>query len=465
MGLSCPGGFCEKESGGGGQDLVFAPDEAYPPFGLSSRVAQCEKWVKLGCGDLPYYCTEKGAVFGCDHDCPAEQPNLTEHHSFLAEVLRANPSLWSELSLLRTHKGVTFADCIKPGIDCKGHPSLRSPGVVAGDEECYTVFRPLFEKVIAWGCPEFRPERELQTAGMDVSRLSLRDIDPSARYVQSVRAYGWRNIRGIRMCPRMSMQERRMVEALVGQSVLSLRGDLEGEYHALRGSRSWSQQPEGMTEVTEAALQHNGGLFQMPSHPQKLSAGLGRHWPDGRGVFSNRHRDFFVWVNEEDHLRIMAQPRGRGKQVGEDAVPRERRDLRSIVVRYLRAVGEIQKALGSRAEFARDKRLGWLSVDPMKVGSGFSCSVSVLLPLLSGVREFKETSVALGLKVKLLDRETGCWEVSNRVQIGVSTVATFNTVVEGCAQLVDWERRLAAGDESVAEEIKTHASAPRPESL
>jgi len=37
-----------------------------------------------------------------------------------------------------------------------------------------------------------------------------------------------------------------------------------------------------------------------------VSAGLARDWPSGRGIFATENKDFLIWVNEEDHFRIMA---------------------------------------------------------------------------------------------------------------------------------------------------------------
>jgi protein-arginine kinase len=40
-----------------------------------------------------------------------------------------------------------------------------------------------------------------------------------------------------------------------------------------------------------------------------------RYWPTGRGIYHNKEKTFLVWVNEEDHLRIISmQP---GGNVGE----------------------------------------------------------------------------------------------------------------------------------------------------
>jgi hypothetical protein len=30
------------------------------------------------------------------------------------------------------------------------------------------------------------------------------------------------------------------------------------------------------------------------------SCGLNRNWPEGRGIFHNKSKEFLVWVNEED---------------------------------------------------------------------------------------------------------------------------------------------------------------------
>ena len=38
--------------------------------------------------------------------------------------------------------------------------------------------------------------------------------------------------------------------------------------------------------------------------------GCGRHWPDARGIFHNEASNFFVWVNEEDQMRIISMEKG-----------------------------------------------------------------------------------------------------------------------------------------------------------
>lgn len=40
------------------------------------------------------------------------------------------------------------------------------------------------------------------------------------------------------------------------------------------------------------------------------TCGAYRDWPSGRGIFFNADKTFIVWVNEEDHLRIICLKMG-----------------------------------------------------------------------------------------------------------------------------------------------------------
>ena len=51
-------------------------------------------------------------------------------------------------------------------------------------------------------------------------------------------------------------------------------------------------------------------LFDKPVSPLLLSSGMGRDWPDARGIWHNNRRTFLVWVNEEDHTRVISMQTG-----------------------------------------------------------------------------------------------------------------------------------------------------------
>jgi protein-arginine kinase len=39
-------------------------------------------------------------------------------------------------------------------------------------------------------------------------------------------------------------------------------------------------------------------------------AGACNYWPKGRGIFHNDDKTFLIWLNEEDHLRIISMQNG-----------------------------------------------------------------------------------------------------------------------------------------------------------
>lgn len=78
---------------------------------------------------------------------PRDMPDLTNHSNYMSEALRAAPEIYHKLKDKVTSKGVTLAKCMKTGVDNEGHPHIKTVGLVAGDEESYTVFKDLFDPV------------------------------------------------------------------------------------------------------------------------------------------------------------------------------------------------------------------------------------------------------------------------------------------------------------------------------
>ena len=121
------------------------------------------------------------------------------------------------------------------------------------------------------------------------------------------------------------------MEKVIVKGLLSLEGDLKGDYFPLHGSRSYADKPEGMSLEKEEELRSNGNLFQEPDSTLLLSGGMGRHWPDARGIFHNNDANMFVWVNEEDQMRIVSMEKGD--------------DIKRIITRFSNATAQIQKVL------------------------------------------------------------------------------------------------------------------------
>merc|ERR1711957_156215 len=285
-------------------------DPEYPPEGLSANVLTLPHFIRLGCGSAEYICAEKGATF-TGQVMPRECPDLSGHSNFMTDALIANPTLYDALKDKKTALGVTLGQCIKTGIDNKGHPHIKTCGIVAGDEESCTLFAPLFDHVIDKRHNGYKPWDRHPT-DMNPDNLSKRQLDPTGKYILTTRCRTGRSVRGFRLPPCNSFDERREIERLVVEGLLKLDGDLKGDYYPLHGSRSYAAKPTGMSEAEMDDLRNRGNLFQEPDSTLLLSSGCGRHWPDARGIFHNEEKTFFVWLNEEDHMRIISMQKGDG---------------------------------------------------------------------------------------------------------------------------------------------------------
>jgi len=395
--------------------------------------------------DLPGLGNDEWEGFPADV-CPAELPDMVKHHSIMATVLKKDKAVYTALKDSKTPGGVPLARCIKTGIDNLGHPMIKSVGAIAGDAECYDTFRTLFDPILSkWHGPA--AESDTHPTDMDIRKISVAPLESAAsdgeRYVMSCQIRARRNLRGIAMPPAAQREGRREVERVLVKGLARLPDELQGEYHPLRGSTSYAPRPGGMTVEGQARLEAQGLLFSFPDAPMLLASGTGRHWPDARGIFATGNGQLAAWLNDEDHLQLIA-----GCDKG---------DLRGAFARFRAADEALSSALKEDGhEFAYSSRLGYLSSCPSNVGTALLAEVVVKLPLLSA-KFSKSDFRSLCKRLKLRSRaaggssELGTWEIANEERLGSSEVDQVNGVLEGVRALVAAEQKLARGE---GEELK-----------
>merc|ERR1712070_480523 len=419
-----------------------AGDANYPPTGISASVQKLPEWIQLGCGDAPYNCPEKNATFAVDGATPADMPDLSKHSNFMAELL--TPEIYNALKNKKTSTGITLAQCIKTGVDNPGHPHIKTVGMTACDEESYEVFKELFDPVISARHNGYAADAK-QPTNLDISQLSDTDIDPEGKYVLTTRVRTGRSVRGFKLPPTISFEERRKLEALCVKALLNMEGDLKGEYFPLHGSQSYAEKPNGMSEEKEESLRKCGNLFQEPDSTLLLASGMGRHWPDGRGVFHNNDANLFVWVGEEDHLRIVSMQGSRDKPTHEG------KQIKEVTARFMRACAEVTKVLKANGSgFMHNDHLGYILTCPSNLGTGLRAGTMVMLPKLSSRKDWKQLLGSMGLQARGtggVDSAStgGTWDISNADRIGKSEVELCNIFIEGIAQVIRWEQALEEG--------------------
>ncbi|CAE7225146.1 unnamed protein product [Symbiodinium natans] len=383
------------------------------------------KEVVPGTGDVEF------PGFPAD-ECPRDAPDLSRHHSIMAEVLTSDPSIYSRLKDLRTPLGVSLARCIKPGVDNVGHSFFRVIGAAAGDAHCYDVFQSLFDPIIM-------ARQNLSHVGALRHAQSSKPEDLSTQLsgagetVASVQVSVQRNLLRFRFTPAMSLDDRQKVEKVLCAALAALPTELAGEYAPLRGSTSTSSRP-GISEEEEAKLLERKWLFEAPDAPSILATGRARHWPQARGVFVSHDEKVAAWINDEDHLRLM--------------VRRHDSDLKAAFSSLYAAEKALAQSLSQLGHsFARSDRLGFLTCCPSNLGAAFRAKVRVTLPLLGQHDGFSDLVRALGVQAKRVVRGPleGVWDISNVAELNTSEVEQANSLIAVVRKLHDLELQLRSG--------------------
>ncbi|XP_052100442.1 creatine kinase B-type-like [Mytilus californianus] len=369
---------------------------------------------------------------------PKEIPDLSNHKNYMAEVLWSNSDLYEKLRDKKTSLGVSFIQCIKTGIDHPSHPHIKTCGIVAGDEESYQMFADVFDPVINRRHDGYLPFAQ-HISNLDSAQVNDKNMDPSGKYVLTSRVRSGRSIRGYRLSPAIAFDERRLVEKTIVNSLSKLSGELEGDYFPLHGSCSYISKPNGMSVEMEADLRLRGMLFQdTNSSPLHMSSAVYCDWPDARGVFHNKNKNAFVWVNEEDHVRVVSMEGGA--------------DMQGVFKRFVDLLKALETELSSEGkEFMYNDHLGYIAACPSNLGTSLRAGCLVKIPLLSSRHDFKERVSQMGLQARGhrgVDTESrsGIVDISNANRLGHTEVELVNIVINGVSQIIKWEKMLENGE-------------------
>jgi creatine kinase len=126
-----------------------------------------------------------------------------------------------------------------------------------------------------------------------------------------------------------------------------------------------------MTPAEEQELIDGHFLFK-GRDARQAACGYHQFWPAGRGIFQSRDKLFNIWINEGDHLRIMALIPGG--------------DIVAVVTKLSKAVQAISAGVaattGAATPFAQHPILGMITCCPTNLGTGCRASVHIDLPRL-----------------------------------------------------------------------------------
>jgi len=350
-------------------------------------------------------------------------PDLSQHNNWMAKVL--TPEIYAKYRDVATPTGYTFDSAIQTGVDNPGHPFIMTVGCVAGDEESYTVFKDFFDPIIDKRHGGYAPDATHPT-DINPNNLQGGDLDPN--YVLSSRVRTGRSIKGIALPPHCTRGERRAVERVVCEALASLSGEFQGKYYPL----------SKMTEAEQNQLIDDHFLFDKPVSPLLTCAGMARDWPDARGIWHNDQKSFLVWINEEDHTRIISMQKGG--------------NMREVFRRFCEGIQKVEDAMKTKGhQYMWSQHLGYILTCPSNLGTGLRGGVHLKIPNLS--KDEKRLDGILD-KLRLQKRGTGgvdtaavgsVYDISNADRLGCSEVQQVQYVVDGVNLLIEMEKRLEQG--------------------
>ncbi|ELK28638.1 Creatine kinase B-type [Myotis davidii] len=106
----------------------------------------------------------------------------------------------------------------------------------------------------------------------------------------------------------------------------------------------------------------------------------------------NDNKTFLVWINEEDHLRVISMQKGG--------------NMKEVFTRFCNGLTQIEGLFKSKNyEFMWNPHLGYILTCPSNLGTGLRAGVHIKLPHLGKHDKFAEVLKRL----RLQKRGTGAW--------------------------------------------------------
>jgi len=360
------------------------------------------------------------STFAKGRNAAANFPLYTDHQCMVRKHL--TKEMYEKLFDKVTPNGVTFDKCIQPSVDFMG----KIVGLVAGDEESYTVFSDLFDAIIDEKHLGFTKTDKHPKPELDASKLTSGKLDE--KYVKSCRVRTGRSVRGLCLPPAICRAERREVESVLKDALNGLEGDLKGKYYPLAE----------MTKEEEQRLIDDHFLFQKPKGHLMVNSGAVRDWPDGRGIWHNDKKNFLVWVNEEDHCRVISMQQGG--------------DMQATFERFCSGLKDVERLMKTKGrEFMLSERLGYICTCPTNIGTGLRCSVHIQLHKLSKHEKFDAIVEALDMQKRgtageHTDAVDDVYDLSNSARLKNTEREFVQLVIDGVNKIIEMEKRLENGE-------------------
>ncbi|CAF1123476.1 unnamed protein product [Didymodactylos carnosus] len=369
------------------------------------------------------------------YSATAEYPNLIRHSNLMAKYL--TPQLYAKLRDRITPSGFTIDDAIQVGIDNPGMLSRQYFGIVAGDEASYKIYSELFDPVIKARYNHASGARQYHDFDYEKLKYPTLDNDNSNKYILSSRIRLTRNLKNFSFPSFCTRGERRIIESKLEKCFQNLIQNDEydkkytGSYYRLLT----------LDERLQEKLVNDGIFLFKPMSMSWLSSGIARDWPDGRSLYFNQDKDFYAWINQKDHLRLISWSKNNSIS-----------DLKIVIKTLFDGLNLLETSMNSNdLAFAHDDHFGFLTTCPVNIGTGLKYNIYLKLPnLAKDIRLptiIKELNLNMEEIIGLDDKVSDdCIDISNKDRIGKTEVEIIQHVLDSVTKLIEMEKKLESGE-------------------
>ncbi len=361
-------------------------------------------------------------------------------------------TIFNALKNKKSRMGFSLERALSSGIKNKD----SAMGIYAGDADTYRVFFPLLLPIIQ----EYHNIAPGTLHKSNRSMVTLPDLDPQGQHILSTRIRVARNLAGYAFTPFISRQQRKEVEQITIDVLKTLPPPLSGEYismeesHGVCNAGSGSSPPFS-SDFTACEFDHadvsslkssTKGMDQphfkimKPADPVRQNllfkkgdrfqeaAGINRDWPAFRGCFVSQDTRFRLWINEEDHLRVISMD--------------DHGDMSRTFNRLVSALELLEKKL----DFAWDDALGYLASCPSNIGTAMRAGVHIRLPRLFRTPDILHAQAEKfnlqirGTQGEKTRVEDGVFDISNEKRLGVTENDCIKTLHRGISHLIRLEK-------------------------
>jgi len=319
-------------------------------------------------------------------------------------------TLYKKLKNKATQSGYMLKHAIASGI---ANPDSKI-GIYAGDAESYDTFAQLFDPIIA---DYHAYQHTIKMTGRS-SEFHQAPLDQHNKYILSTRIRIARNLEGYPFPCFVSSTERHQIEQLILKAFKNFPGKLKGSYFPLKTFFDLKSTPV------------NPKLF--PGKPDRFmeAAGMARDFPDARGVYLSDNHKFMVWINEEDHLRIISMEKGS--------------DLLQVYNNLNKGIKKLNKEL----KFSHTEKYGFLTSCPSNIGITMRAGVHIRLPRLNRQKNIlyrivRQNNLQIrGGSGENSNIENSVFDISNKQKIRITEDQCLNILTHAVQKIICLEESL-----------------------